>query len=624
MAVLLTDSEWAAVLQPKALAQPGAPMSAATFPGSTGDDSFLDTADDDTFDGDEGIDVVSYQSSDAAVSVDLGLGVANGHGADLLFSIEGILGSAFGDTLVGSDGDDVLGGGLGNDLIDGGAGGDTADYSRWRFDTQTAIAGVSVDLGSGQATGGAGNDTLSGIEHLVGTDFDDLLAGDAGANRLRGGAGDDRLLGNGGSDGLDGGDGNDSLLGGDGDDVIDGGAGGDWLQGDAGSDYLVGGDGDDTVDGGDGDDTIDYTAGNDLLDGGAGFDTLLFNGTFASVALNLANGVALVDGATVRIQGFENLLGASGASNQFSGDGSGNALTGGASNDTLTGLGGDDTLVGGGGDDRLDGGEGSDTAVFSGARADYQITAMAGGYSIRGDGGTVEIQGIEWLQFADARLAVPAVSPGTELTVQAFDWRNHLLLDQVQVDAPGTAGVGTGTDGTAKLTGLGSATVSASRAVPAAETAVTDAAVTLQDAIAILRLVVGLEVNGTGRPASPYQAHAADFDGNGAVGLSDAIGVLRHVVGLPAPNPQWLLFDATDPTVPQTSMLAPGQPPTLQIDGSAASVHLDLVAVLRGDVDGSFAGAPGAQDLDQLRPGYIGQLISGNGLDPSQFGVYAP
>ena len=43
---------------------------------------------------------------------------------------------------------------------------------------------------------------------------------------------------------------------------------------------------------------------------------------------------------------------------------------------------------------------------------------------------------------------------------------------------------------------------------PGAEATLTDQAVNLQDAIAILKMIVGLEVNGAGKALSPYQALA--------------------------------------------------------------------------------------------------------------------
>ena len=94
--------------------------------------------------------------------------------------------------------------------------------------------------------------------------------------------------------------------------------------------------------------------------------------------------------------------------------------------------------------------------------------------------------------------------------------------------------------------------MTASRAIPSAEATATSAAVNLQDAIAILKMIVGLEVNGTGKALSPDQALAADYDGNGLVQLTDAIGVLKHVVGLTAPDPVWRFVNELDTTVPNT------------------------------------------------------------------------
>lgn len=87
------------------------------------------------------------------------------------------------------------------DDYDGGAGNDTVSYDG-------SDAAVNVDLAAGSGTGGAAqNDTLSDIEAVIGSDFDDTLRGDSGANTLDGGAGDDRIVGGGGSDTLDGGQG---------------------------------------------------------------------------------------------------------------------------------------------------------------------------------------------------------------------------------------------------------------------------------------------------------------------------------------------------------------------------------------------------------------------------------
>jgi hypothetical protein len=163
--------------------------------------------------------------------------------------------------------------------------------------------------------------------------------------------------------------------------------------------------------------------------------------------------------------------------------------------------------------------------------------------------------------------------------------------------------------------------LTASRVVPA-EASATSLAVNLTDAIAILKMIVGLDVNGAGKPLSPYQLYAADFDGNGRVELSDAIAVLKHVVGLDAPKPNWTFFNEADSTV--SSMLAqgkttlsPGTVPALSI--GSGTVHLGLVGVLLGDVDGSY-GLPVAAPA--LAPSYFVDLSVQDHLNLSQFGVY--
>ena len=208
----------------------------------------------------------------------------------------------------------------------------------------------------------------------------------------------------------------------------------------------------------------------------------------------------------------------------------------------------------------------------------------------------------------------------------AYTWKTHSLLDLVSVSSSSTQDVVTDSHGAAGLTGISGATLSltASRAVPA-ESVITDAAVNLQDAIAILKMIVGLDVNGAGKLLSPYQAYAADFDGNGKVELSDAINVLKHVVGLTSPDPQWLFFNenVVPLDVTRGANLNPGSPPAISADSSVlGQLHVGLVGVLRGDVDGSFAGAAGSLNLDVLQPNYLHDLALQPGLNLSQFGVY--
>jgi len=92
---------------------------------------------------------------------------------------------------------------------------DTADYS-------TSANGVTVNLATNVNTGGdAQGDSLTGIENVTGSNYNDALTGDSNDNTLTGGAGNDTLVGGAGNDTLIGGAGNDTLVGGTGIDTAD-------------------------------------------------------------------------------------------------------------------------------------------------------------------------------------------------------------------------------------------------------------------------------------------------------------------------------------------------------------------------------------------------------------------
>lgn len=151
-----------------------------------------------------------------------------------------VFGSSGADTLDGLAGVDTLYGRAGKDVLAGGSGVDTASYIE-------KMKGVSVTLAGDQTTealvAGLLEDTLQGIENLIGGSAGDAFTGDTQNNRLEGRAGSDSLSGDGGNDRLLGGIGNDTLIGGAGADTLKGEAGADTLNGGLGADVLHGGTG---------------------------------------------------------------------------------------------------------------------------------------------------------------------------------------------------------------------------------------------------------------------------------------------------------------------------------------------------------------------------------------------
>lgn len=188
--------------------------------GGAGADLIEGGSGDDVLAGGSGRDRATFLASPDEVNVDLADGRATGWGNDRLEGIADVTGSRgdddlrgdaggnrlFGaggsDVLAGRGGDDRLSGGSGDDVLRGGAGDDRAAY----FDAPRA---VSVDLGARRARGW-GRDELGGIEEVFGSQFDDMLDGGDGADRLLGYDGDDTIDGGGGRDALDGGLGSDA------------------------------------------------------------------------------------------------------------------------------------------------------------------------------------------------------------------------------------------------------------------------------------------------------------------------------------------------------------------------------------------------------------------------------
>ncbi|MES0884378.1 hypothetical protein [Roseibium sp. SCP14] len=396
---------------------------------ASGDDVIFGDAGTDQIDGGDGNDTVSYAQSVQGVTVDLEAGTSvGGHAAgDILIDIENVIGSAQADsltgdtennaleglagndTLNGGSGDDILSGGAGADTINGGAGTDAADYS-------TSGAGVSVDLLTGTANGGdAAGDVLSEIENLFGSDHDDQLKGNAGANLLLGGAGDDQLSGQGGNDTLSGGAGADVLFGGGGDDTYLVGLGHGTIGiRDIGvhvetseERYLAGYHGQTAVYGtrttttrtlvNGGTDTLKLKSGTtfDDLTLHSNSDNLVFtlharndqDVVEANTVINIENSqqadyaVEKLENASGFVLDLTGMIAGTGGTN-LAGTSNADIIFGTNTSETITAAAGDDVIIAGLGNDTIDGGDGAD-----------RIWAGFGNDSLNGDAGNDQLSG---------------------------------------------------------------------------------------------------------------------------------------------------------------------------------------------------------------------------------------
>jgi Tol biopolymer transport system component len=392
----------------------------------------------DSLNGGSGIDSASYETALQSVRVNLTVtsGLSNLGDAlgDTYTSIERFYLSDFNDTFIGSGNDDVVLGGAGADNLNGGAGiNDALLY----FDSNV---GVTVNLQLGTGIGGtAQGDVIQNFENVAGSDFSDILTGNAtdnslagfnGNDNLNGGAGDDRLEGGAGADTLNGGSntafgdlldyfyspegvtinlllntaaGGDAtgdiisnfenilgsnfldnltgsvvanvLEGGEGNDVLNGGAGSDTLYGDAGQDVIVVGNG--------------LAGDTDVIDGGTERDLLdmsaLTNGgVWIDFGYNLGPNQLFTSNGFAAVTNLESMIGTS-FKDIMRGDRGSNFIDGGAGDDQLLSYSAYDTLtpyasLG----DVILGGAGNDL-LFSGAGNDY----LDGG----ADNDTIEVGG---------------------------------------------------------------------------------------------------------------------------------------------------------------------------------------------------------------------------------------
>ncbi|WP_420861217.1 calcium-binding protein [Algirhabdus cladophorae] len=363
---------------------------ADTIEGGSGNDKIFGQAGADRILGGDGQDTI-----DGGTEND---DIFGGDGKDSLF------GGTGDDTLEGGAGDDMLVGGLGADQIDGGSGIDTVSYAS--SDAGVSVIWETIDNGVNGAASGTGGDaqgdSLSNIEILIGSDFDDVFVANVANNTIDGGKGNDIIDGARGNDYLRGGNGDDTLIGGSGVDILNGGIGIDTAVfvglredfiAEEGADgeilitdlsgqtdtltniELVSFDdgvfnipnllgtantpteGDDVLEGTGAADEIDGLGGNDQINGGSGADEL--RGGNGNDTILGDNGADTIFGGF----GADDIRGGSGNDVVFAGSGA-DEVRGGAGNDDLRGGNGVDTIVGGTGDDVLRGGAGADTFVF--------------------------------------------------------------------------------------------------------------------------------------------------------------------------------------------------------------------------------------------------------------------
>ncbi|NBP46098.1 MAG: hypothetical protein EBU72_12955, partial [Betaproteobacteria bacterium] len=130
--------------------------------------------------------------------------------------------------------------------------------------------------------------------------------------------------------------------------------------------------------------------------------------------------------------------------------------------------------------------------------------------------------------------------------------------------------------------------------------------------------------------ASPYQFIAADVAGasgntpDGKVTSMDALAILKMAVGMPvsqAPAAAWVML-------PETSVLSGinkdnvtwDSSTSVTVSGSSAA-QVNFVGVLRGDVNGSWSAPAGSALVESIDPTYFSKLAATLSVPASQWQV---
>ncbi|MGL1920292.1 MAG: hypothetical protein OCD03_04645 [Hyphomicrobiales bacterium] len=389
--------------------------------GSAFDDHFYASNDINIFDGGDGEDVLDYSAATSRVEVDLiyGQGYYGFAEADVVINIENLIGSDFDDVLCGNE--------IGN-ILDGGAGFDSTTYA-------TSTGAVSVDLFTGAASGGfAEGDELIRIEGVIGSQFDDHLCGNEGANNIDGRDGIDSTSYYQSDAGV-----NINLMN---HTAFGGHAEGDILKnmenltGSEFNDSLGGDINANILDGGGGSDFADYSASNDTVNIDLEADTAFGGHAEGDELNNIENlkgsefadnlGAAASGSELIGLAGNDVITGLGGNDRLYGGSGE-DALIGGDGEDTLFGEAHDDVLFGGGGDDTLDGGSGIDQLY--GNNGNDTLIGGADDDTLKGGDGNDILEGGEGHNALDGGLGVDHLKAVAVLNIEYVILRSDNKID---------------------------------------------------------------------------------------------------------------------------------------------------------------------------------------------------
>jgi Ca2+-binding RTX toxin-like protein/methionine-rich copper-binding protein CopC len=177
------------------------------------------------------------------------------------------------------------------------------------------------------------------------------------------------------------------------------------------------------------------------------------------------------------------------------------------------------------------------------------------------------------------------VAAGHDLTGSVTFWKSGSAIAGVSTNI-GSDGSTSATDGLFQHLDLadGSYALTSSKVSGTPEST----AIKANDALAALKIAVGMNPNADGSAVSPYQYLAADVNHDGQIKSADALNILKMAVKLDtAPAKEWLFVPESigSESMTRTHVVWPDNPIPVTLD---MNQELNLIGIVKGDVNGSW------------------------------------
>jgi VCBS repeat-containing protein len=219
--------------------------------------------------------------------------------------------------------------------------------------------------------------------------------------------------------------------------------------------------------------------------------------------------------------------------------------------------------------------------------------------------------------------ATSAVVNAADITGHVYHWKSHVLMQGVQM-ADGAITATTDANGSYHFKASDSSLV-----LPEPTLAVGNIgnAIDAVDALAALKIAAGRNPNADGSPVTPYQFIAADMNEDGVVTSADALAILKLSLNRQdAPAAKWLFVNESEDFWNEainsfaTSRKSATYDKSIELNPKA-DININLVAVLKGDVDGSWAAPTDSFNVKSLMLDYFATLSQQLNTPQSQWGV---